>query len=455
MRIEGTALQADISMITADKTQATHFRYDVFVKGGGAQVLAMKMESLSEERNFAQAYGDNSVLVAWFVEKDYNAVILPNVKDLEVIISKTRLGKPTSGTNAIADGVTTRYKASLGDVTVPEVGESNMFDHDQNNAMKRVTFQLIDRALYQLRLTTIGGVFRATTAGEVLSVMLTAKSTSLEIDNSAKPLGVEMVKVDTGLTADGKYNQRKHVVVPAGTALFDLAGYLQKNCGGIYNNGIGCYYQKRNWFVFPLYDNSRWDTADRTLTIVRVPANSMPDVDNSYTMRGNHLFVLGTDEAISIDQTDHHQLNDGNASIYPTATGLFDKFMPADDGDGFANQSDVLGRVTVEQRPDGLNNSKVSVGRATDNAALMISELARTTQQLMQFGWAYSNPALLYPGMPVRVLYNKSGVIATLQGTLVGGDSFTELATPGMATQHYQTKSALTVLVTKPPEKRA
>lgn len=457
MRIEGTALQADIAMVTSDVGKATHYGYDVFVKGGGSQVMAMKMESLNEERNYGEQYGDNAVVVLWFVEKDYNATILPNVKDLEIIITKRQLNKPNKLSTGTGDAVTTRYKGTLVDVTVPQVGESNLYDHDPANAMKRVTVQLMDRALYQMRLTTIGGVFRATTPGEVLSVMLTSKSQTIEIDESSRPLGVEMVPPDTALKSDGTANLRDHVIVRGGVPLFDLAGYLQQHCGGIYNNGIGCYYQSssRVWHVYPLFDNNRANTSDRTLTIIRVPADSMPDVDNSYTLRGSHLFVLGTDEAISIDQTDHHQLNDGNASIYPTATGVMSKIMPASDSAGFTNQSDVLGRISVTDRPDGLNSAKFDVRAVTDNSASVISKLARATQQLMQFGWAYSDPSLLYPGMPVKVLYDNNGIIQTLQGTLIGGDSFTELATPGMATIHYQTKTALTVLVDKPPEKRA
>jgi hypothetical protein len=456
MRIEGTALSADIAMITGDKEKPTHFRYDVFVRGGGAQVLAMKMESLSEERNFAQRYGDNSVLVAWFVDKDYKDVILPNTKDLEVIITKTQIAKPGAKNATITgSGITTRYKGTLVDSSVPEVSESNTFNHDTSNSMRSLSFQLMDRALYQLRMTKAGAILRATTAEDALKVLLTAKSISLDIDDSCKPQGVEMVPADTALKADGTANIREHVIIRPDVSLFDLAGYIQKFCGGIYNNGIGQYYKDKTWFVFPLFDNSRAGTADRTLTIIRVPADSMPDIDNSYTLRGNHLFVLATDEAISIDQSDHNQLNDGNSVIYPTATGVMSKMMPADDSVGFASESDVMGRVSVESRPDGLNNASFNVQTATDNTAAVLSKLARASQQMMQFGWAYSDPSLLYPGMPTRVLYNKNGVIETMQGTLIGGDSFTEMATPGMATEHYQTKTALTVLVAKAPDKRA
>lgn len=456
MRIEGTALYADIAMIMEDKSQPTHFRFDIFVRGGGQQVIAMKMVSLDEQRDYQRNYGDSSTLVALFVESDYDAVILPNAKDLEVMITKTRVGRPTSrSADQSFNAVTYRYKATLVDVTVPEVGEANLNSYDKRNAMRSVTFQLIDRALYQLRLTTVGGIFRATTSADVLNTLLTAKSNALDIDESVKPLGVEMVPADTALKADGKPNLREHVIVKSGLPLFDLPGWLQKHCGGIYNNGIGCYYTNRIWYTYPLYDNSRFDKSPRTLTIIRVPADAMPDVDHSYTLLGNHLFVLATDEAVSVDQSDHHQLNSGNAKVFPTATGIMDKYVPVDDSAGFSSESDVLGRISVTSRPDGLNNAQFDVSRVTDNTALMISELAKNTQQLMQFGWGYSNPALLYPGMPTRVLYNKGGVIETLQGTLVGGDSFTELAAPGMTTVHYQTKTALTVLVSKPPEKRA
>lgn len=456
MRIEGTALSADIAMITGDKEKPTHFRYDVFVRGGGAQVLAMKMESLSEERNFAKRYGDNAVLKAWFVDKDYKEVILPNVRDLEVIITKTQIAKPGAKNSTITGaGVTTRYKGTLVDNSVPEVSESNTFNHDVSNSMRSLSFQLIDRALYQLRMTKAGAILRSTTAADALNVLLTAKSINLDIDASCKPIGVEMIPADTALKADGTPNIRDHVIVRPDVSLFDLAGYIHRYCGGIYNNGIGQYYKDKVWFVYPLFDSSRAGTSDRTLTIIRVPAESMTDIDNSYTMRGKHLFVLATDEAISIDQSDHNQLNHGNSVIFPTATGVMDKMMPADDSAGFANESDVMGRVSVEARPDGLNNASFSVQNATDNTAAVLSKLAQTTQQMMQFGWGYSDPSLLYPGMPVRVLYNKNGVIETMQGTLVGGDSFTEMATPGMATVHYQTKTALTVLVSKAPEKRA
>lgn len=452
MRIEATALQNDIDMITEDHTNPTHYTYDVFVKGGGAQVLALKMESYYIKRDYLKGYSDEAILVGWFVEQDVVDVMLPNAQDLDVIVSRRPLAPPEADYGWEGEGLVERYRGSMLDVTVPEVGEDNTVDRDKRNTMKRVSFQLIDRAIYELRLTSVGGTYRAATAADTLNTVLTATSTSLELDEAVRPLGVDFYPADTQLKADGTPNVRDHLIVPDGVKLADLAAYLHNNCGGIYNNGIGCYYQDRLWYVFPLYDNSRYNKASRTLNIVRVPAESLPDVPASYTKLGSHLFILGTGEALSIDTTNPQSLNAGSGTIFTTASGLFDRYAPSSTPDAVVDQSQVIGRISIDQRQDGMNATVYSKQRITDNVAKQISNLSAARQSVMQLGWGYSDPSLVYPGMPVRVMYNKAGIVETKQGTVVGMESFVEMAQPGMATKHYRCKSVLTLLVTDAPD---
>ncbi|QXO10839.1 hypothetical protein pEaSNUABM54_00013 [Erwinia phage pEa_SNUABM_54] len=454
MRINSGPLALDIQMITEDKSKPTHWGYTVSVRGGGAQVNALKLESETTYADYAGSFGEEVLLTAWFVEDDVNKVILPNAKDLELIVTRRSLGSAQSGGTQSRQGYTDRYKATITDVTVPEVGESNSVSRDSKNAMKRLTFQLFDRALYELKAISVGGILRHSSAADALNVLLTAKSSALTIDDAVKPLGVTMVPADTALNAQGKPNLREHIVIKDGTQLTALARYLQQHCGGIYNNGIGCFYVRRQWYVYPLYDSSRFANCQQSLTLIRVPSETMPDVPHSYTMRGNHLFALATDEAISIDNTDHKQLNQGNGTLFATASGVMDKFVPRDDSKAMASQSDVMGRIAVEQRPDGLNNAVFGQRRISDNIAEQISGLSARNQQFMQVAWAYSDPALVYPGMPVRLLYANGNKVEAMVGTVHAIETFTELSTPGMATQHYQCKSVLTLSVTKQPENK-
>lgn len=452
MRIERTALQQDIEMITEDRSHSNYYGYDLFVKAGGTQVLALKMESFYLNRNYLNAYADEAIAIAYFVEDDVNKVLLPNPEDLEVIISRRTLPPPgATRDNWTSEGLVERYRGTMQDVTVPEIGESNSFDHDPKLTMKRVTFQLIDRAVYELRLTSIGGTYRATTAADVLNTVLTATSTSIELDAAVKPKGVDFYPADTQLKANGEPNIRQNVIIRNGVQIQDLAAYLQEHCGGIYNNGIGCFYQDQLWYVYPLYDNSRFNKSQRTLNIIRVPAEALPDVPSSYTFRGTHLYVLGTGDAIAVDPTNPTALNKGNATTFATATGLFDNYAPSEQQDAIIDSSQVMGKISIDKRADGLNATFYSERRVTDNIAKLISELSAARQTTMQFGWAHSDPSLIYPGMPVCVYYNKNGVIETKQGTVVAAESFVELAQPGMATRHYQCKTALTVLVADKP----
>ena len=77
---------------------------------------------------------------------------------------------------------------------------------------------------------------------DALRAILTKETRQVTVDEAIAPLGVAMVQANN-------QESRKHIVIPQGTYLTDLAKYIQRKAGGVYTAGIGVFYSQRHWYV--------------------------------------------------------------------------------------------------------------------------------------------------------------------------------------------------------------
>ncbi len=274
--------------------------------------------------------------------------------------------------------------------------------------------------------------------------MLTKESATAKVDKARKVKGVDMV------TASNK-KARDHIIIPHGLPLVSLPEYIQKRCGGIYSAGLGYYLFNDYWYIYPCFDVTRFNKAQKTLTVINVPSNRFPGIERTYRKDGNNLVIIATGEVKFRDDSNTQQLNSGNGVRFTDAGNLLKGFVKTAGNKTIASRASNNSEVISVERENGNNNVQLSDKAINSNPYVEYSKLARRQGSVISFVWENSNPILLFPGMPVRVMYLDGGDIKEVYGVSLKAHDYTHARDEGMVSKRYLTHTMLSVFV-KPIE---
>jgi hypothetical protein len=306
-----------------------------------------------------------------------------------------------------------------------------------------VNFQLVNKALEQLRVITVGGIWRNCTVEDTVKGILTTESKKVEVEDIRMPQGVDMVPAAN--TA-----KRDHISIPHGTRLVDVPQYVHERCGGIYRTGLGYYLRGDYWYIYPCYDTTRFFDVEKTLTVINVPSNKLPQVERSYRLDGTNLLVLATGEIKFRDDSEVQQLNAGNGVRFADADRFMRGFTETKDNKTVASRGKNNSEFIAIKRADGLNNVQVSKDAITANPYIEYSRLARREGSMIALEWQNSDPRLIFPGMMVKLLYLEEGLVLETFGVLVKAHHYVHNQAKGMAEIRYRTSSVLSVFAKSP-----
>lgn len=292
-------------------------------------------------------------------------------------------------------------------------GLSNM-DALNNRNVVPVTFQLMDPGFDILRNIMVGRIVLMGKLDDVLHNLLTEQGNKLGLQGPNAFRGVDIEKPIDNPTV---YTQ---ILIPPTTRLSKLAEFFQTDPHyGLYSKGMGCYYRKGMWYVYPLYKLGRYKTAPRTLDIYRLPEDAIPTLETTYFVNTKGIIVLATGKG---DQTDNRDIRRQNK-------GTGQRIINPDSVAGEAGT--YYGRgVSLATRQDSLSEFKTSQ-RANDNDIVPInpvpqsniwqpmSENAKNDGQEVIVEWHNSDFSLLTPAMPVRYYYIENDVLKMKEGTLI------------------------------------
>lgn len=443
--IERTALWQEVStIISQDTSTSIYYHWLCEVKANDEIQRPLKITGIDFVRDYAGAYADEIYLEIAIGAGTFSHLIYPYKEDLEITLFKVPLLADTLENSSDEETMSFTFRAQLVD-TGSAVMENNT--RYGSNAMAGdlidilyVKFQLLDPLLEQIRMQTAGGLFKDSTPGDVLRYVLTESSKQIEIDDENKVQGVDMVDPNN-TTA------QKHIVIPHGTKLVEIPDFLQSQCSGIYNAGMGFYLQKYNWYVYPLFDTLRFDNTLKNLTLINVPNNRMPDIELTYRTTANQVIAIVTGSTLHKDDSEQLQANQGNGVRFLDARKVMDGFAETKN-----NRTQVLraannNEFVLEQRKTGLNNVQNAPIRITSNNFVELSRLARRKGSLMQCEWQSSNPDLIYPGMPVKFMYLVEGEVQETTGIVIGAHHYIHTYGKGPTSKRYMNTSVLSLFL--------
>lgn len=441
-RVQETLLWEDVRYITSGPTHPRYFRFHVDLKVGEKTLRAINLNSLTLVRDYIRNYGDEAESSLLFTEAQIHEQIVPYIDDLELVLTRIPLTPKTPNPVRVAP-TTESFKVVIPDDIMTGLGLNVTTPRNMEHQFKELNCQLISKLNYELRLESTGGVFAKTSNEDFVKTLISRSLERISNDLGNTPLGVDFYPSDT---ADV---EQQTILIKPGTPLIDLPNYVQDNCGGIYNTGLGSYIQGQHWFIYPLFNDQRFDDTPRALHLVMVPESSMPEQDRSYRVESNRVMAI-VSEAKMISRTNKAQLTEGNATMLVSPNELKNNFSLKEKSATIANPDAVMGIIASKNRPDGLNKITFSNSRISVNAARELSRLSERDLQDVQVSWAYSDPDLVYPGMPVQLVYNEHDTPVTLQGIVVGTESLLQMATKGLSNDQWYYKTVLHLKVCKP-----
>lgn len=443
MELEQSGLYQEVLAVTA-APNPVHFAWSAIIhlNGISLDLNPLKLTSYDIVADYEQNYSDVIMVRLLVPAGKYAFKIYPNQSNMDITIIKQPLMETGDTNNTTMPVQQQRFTATMvdkGDPSVTGNGRNSTSEDDlDRTSMVEIDFQLVDKALEQLRMKTYGNIFRYMTVEDVIKHVLTEQSTNILIDNQQAILGVDMVDADN-------LTKRDHVVIPQGTKVVTVPQYVHEKCGGVYGAGMGYYLQDSYWHVYPCYDPTRFATATKTCTIIIIPENKYPNLDRTYRQDGDNLVILATGQVKTKDNSDSVQLTHGNGMRFADASKMMEGFSTTTNNKSLAARGATNSEFVSVQRPNGMNNVQVSPNRITANPYLEYSVLAQRNGGLIGLVWEHSDPSLITPGMLVRILYLTDDAIEQQYGVTLKAHHSVQMAAPGLTVARHVTRSALSV----------
>lgn len=433
MAVDSTLLMREVDAIVEQGEGLGNYKLQARILAGTEWIDPQRVEFFSLTRDYESGYGDIIILEVMVGRGTYAYRLIPHRDRLFVDITTTPLYLNSDASRSDTPTRTRRYRAVLMDQDNPAlVGRSPIAssEDDLNTSGPRVVqFQLVEEGIYQTRMMSVGRIYRDDCPMNALRALLTETGRFRDGNNRRVIQGVDV--------AEG-YNTapRRHIVIPDGTPLMSVPTLLQEEEGGLYSTGVGCYLQGDHWYVYPLYDLTRFRKTPRTLTVLNVPANRFMGAEKTFRQTANQLVVVAAGDMTQQDPGLYNQLNQGNAVRFTNADRLLE-FVQTGGNKAVAQRDlNVLEFEGMEMKA-GLTHARWSAQRAVSNQFKYLSELSKRNGRVVQVQWLHGDAQLLYPGMPVKFLTNADGTLKTLYGTLLGVDEQRVPRESGVAAQQY------------------
>lgn len=393
VQVENSILAKEVNDIITNTDSDKHsVEYDVTIHTVDIDYPISIVESIEILRDYNTNITDYIVLSCQMQAGDYIKDIHPHKANLEVTLVRR------------VSGIELKQRFKL--VIMNNKGdiEGTRYDNSSREELNslemiRIEGQCIDTVSEALRLVYVDGVYRLTNVDKLIKV---------KFDMGIKPLGfegnliIDLVKPDNNREYD-------HIEVPTGLELFDLPTYLQETHYGVYNGNIGTYLQfyneKTTIFIYPLYDITRFDKAEKKLMVYGVSSAKFDFVEHTYFVDGDIVKILAGKSTIGMNDGEDGLLDSGVGFTHTDPNKIIERNAMVTDGEVNVD-TEHLNEGQVFKNKTDMSNKSVHLG-PVDNMFKHRSSINKKTMSVYQIQWNHCDPDLIYPGMPVMYVYLK------------------------------------------------
>lgn len=311
-----------------------------------------------------------------------------------------------------------RYRCTpLGDTNVSMEGSatslSNLRGKDNLNLVT-LTFQLMETGYSILKNQMISDIMPMCSLFNAMHTQFTKYGKTLNLTDGDAWRGVD---IEEPIDNDRIFQQ---VVIPSAVPLISFGRWLQNHDEfGVYATGLGTYYRKGMWYIFPLFRLGRFETARAVLEVYRIPQDVMPTVKNSYFVNGRSVTILSTGGAEHEDGTDIDRQNRGTgARIVSSDAVMNDVGRYVGKGQALTTRQDSLSEFQTASRSSGEEIIPFNKN-PSNNLCKQLSKNALADGTIITVSWHNSDCDLIVPGMPVRYYFIYEEVLVYKEGTVL------------------------------------
>lgn len=418
MEIEKTPLYTEILDIIneGENPASVGWTAIIHLNDNGDTYIPLQLTAINTRRDYYLAYADEISCTLLVPLGKYARQIYPNREKLQITLTKTNLKEIAAEVNANIPLETQRYSASLIDPLKALAEAQGRETNDEATldllGLIEISFQLYDKSLEQIRMITVGGIFRQTNVGDVIKGLLTKESARANVDNKLAVEGVDLISVSNK-------EKKEHIVIPQGIKLYDVANYIQSKYG-VYNFGLGSYIQNKMWYVFPMYDTTRFERTKNTLKIIIIPSNKFAEIDRTSRIIGDSITILMTGETGFRDDSGTQYLKEGNGARFGDANKFLEGYNTTKDNRTIVARGKNNSEFIADTRPDKLNNVPMVGNRITANPFSVYSNLSARNGGVFKGVWENSDPTKIIPGMVTKIVYFDEEEIKEINGIVLG-----------------------------------
>jgi len=445
MDLEQTTLVNEVGLILNQAAKPVHYYWEAAIIAGGQVYPAYKVMSIDVRRDYANNYADQIMIELYIGGGTYARNIVPYKEDLKVLLVRNPIGEVNNGVRPEEGIFHQTFRGTLLQKDQPATaGDDPLMTADpvvgDLVSMRRIQIQLQDLSLEQIRLITVGTVVGNCKPADPILYFLSQAGKSINVDKENQIRGVTMIPANNQEVQD-------HIVIPQQTSLLELPDYIQNVCCGVYNAGLGFYLQKQMWYVWPLYDLTRFDTYQQTVTVIVVPKNRLNSVERTYRTTANQVIILGTGGARHVDATEDAIANQGNGVRFADSRKMLESFAEVKGNKAVAKRSYNNSEFVGINRASGLNN--IPNGGFNNNIYYETSQLASRKGSIIEVIWQNSEPDLITPDKPFQVIVAKDGLPQIMRATVLGTHTYIDGGDNGIKNNRHMSKTSIWLFVDK------
>ncbi len=420
MSYDATLLYKEAERVRDNGEGYHNVRTTVNILANGKWSQPNRVEHMHLVRDYSTGpIGDIRKLEVLMLLGDYTFDILPYRDKLVIDITEIPLMEGNSARNWERFAGTKRYKAILdlegGDNTILTNKQAVMQSKAQMNqvGMKTVVFTLVDEICYKLMMVTTGLTLKAMTSLDMILWIHDYYFKELFKGSSERIEGINVWR-------DQANPQVIHqLALPDGIPLKDVCKFIQNDECGVYPTGLGRYIQNKQFYVYPLFDTTRYSKNAKVLNVINMPNDRFQGSEKTFLDTEKSLTIIVTGTSVASDKSTGAKIQNGNGFRFGDLTKLLNTGTIKDNR-MLIDRATNLFEVTSETLADGLNNMRWAAERFTANPFKQYSTMAQQQGQPVDIQWTRGNVDLLEPGMPVKFQTIDGNTVNTYYGTLLG-----------------------------------
>lgn len=447
MEILDTLVSREIATIDSLPQQQIAHRWRLIIRANNRDFEPLYIKDVKLDRLYHRNYADELRITVGISFSDYQYNILPYRDTLEATLIKIPMNSTVEPVvNRDKQTFSNQYKVQLLNGNSSAISGDHPLTLNKEMASKleitEVSMQLFNPVIDKMRKTTFGTVFRDTRPIDAIAYILVkhGKVEGMDAANAVKGVNIDPTFIPIA-------QERSHIVVPHNTPVLEGPTHIDNVVGGVHPTQMRYYLQSQFWYIYPVFDNQRFKQNVFSLTVIKVPSHRLPGLEKTFRLGGNQVVILSTRATTHQDHSESAQLNHGNGVRFVDARNIIQNFVTAGANKAVVNLKEHVAEFVGGYRKDQSDFIKSAETVVTDKYNKEYAKMAHRAGAYIQTIWENANVDLLFPGMPVRYIFQDGEITKELFGTLNAVETLDYNTNNTIKDPRFTTMALLTLFV--------